>query len=314
MLGTGLDLFALRSRSNVETYKEGTCSPSWDCQMSCGKEPECLLAHKTTWSLAWTTSVQQYMLYELHTVAVSKLTSECALKCAYSPGPPFSQEKEDSLYHLTAPCQSAWAPSPWEPVTQQSWVKGGYLGLMCDEVWLLSWGRGIATSPCTWLCLWRAGGRSRLCGCKIGCCWPQSVLVVVLGRHQLGVELRVALSGTLYLKGSSCVNANLLSVRPWSLVVRAQSSLASHLGWNGCSSMMFLFWEEGGAFFCSLLSLRRLVWAKVPKHRIYVWLELYDYKPKVLSNWKKCLKCILAWLWKETQRCQCFRLFYLLRA
>lgn len=66
--------------------------------MSRGTEPECLLARKIRCLLAWwTASVQQYVQCELHTMAVSKLMSRCALKCAYSPGPPFSQEKDDSL-------------------------------------------------------------------------------------------------------------------------------------------------------------------------------------------------------------------------
>lgn len=63
--------------------------PFWEHQTSRGKEPECLLAHKTRQLLAWTASVQQYMPYELRTMAVSKLSSRCALKCVYSPGPPF---------------------------------------------------------------------------------------------------------------------------------------------------------------------------------------------------------------------------------
>lgn len=105
----------------------------------------------------------------------------------------FSQEKEDSLYHLTTPWQLAR---------------------------LLPIGN-------------------------------QSILVAVLGRCQLGVGLRVALScfiketalsGTFYLLESSCcMNSNLLPVRPPSLVLRAQSSLASPLGWNSCSSIMLFF-------------------------------------------------------------------------
>lgn len=66
-----------------------TKSHSGEHQMSCGKEPECLLAHKTSQLLSWAASVQQYMPEELHTMAVSKLTSRCALKHVYNAGPSF---------------------------------------------------------------------------------------------------------------------------------------------------------------------------------------------------------------------------------
>lgn len=100
------------------------------------------------------------MQYELHTTTVSKLTSKCTLKCAYSPGPLLAWEKEESLDHLTAPCQSAWASSHWELGGCSR--AGERMRLRCCGQGAVL-GEGNATSPHSWMCP-LAHGCNRFCG------------------------------------------------------------------------------------------------------------------------------------------------------
>lgn len=111
----------------------------WAPQMSCGREPGCLLAPKTKWWLTWTALVQQEMLDMWHSMAVSKPMSPSAWKCTYSHGPQiFPGEGGFSVAFVSL------LPSPCYLELQHGRAERLHAWVSC-EVWVLSLERGNGT-------------------------------------------------------------------------------------------------------------------------------------------------------------------------